>query len=98
MAKNEKIQLIHPEGKNAPRISMDNYKIFSEAIIDALKQNGAMTLSAIAEHVGNYLVSNKLEFSGSVEWFTVAVKQHLEAEKIISTSMEKGRKMHQLAQ
>ncbi len=97
MSKNEKIQLIHPEGKNAPRISMYNYEIFSEAIIQTLTAYQPLTLSEIAEYVGVYLAKNNIEFKGSIEWFTVSVKQHLEAEQIIDTAIEKGRKMHRLS-
>ena len=98
MSKNEKIQLIHPEGKNAPRISMYNYEIFSEAIIQTLSVHQSLTLSDIAEYVGVYLAKNNIEFNGSVEWFTVSVKQHLEAEKVIIVDIVKGRKMHRLSE
>lgn len=38
----------------------------------------------------------KVEFSGLVSWYSVCVKNHLEATGIMETYMEKGKKMHRL--
>jgi len=96
MAKDEKIQLVHPQGKNAPKISMKTYELFSAAIIQTLEQHQPMILTDIAEGVRQYIADNSFQFDGSVEWYTVSVKQHLESEGVIETTMEKGRKMHRL--
>lgn len=96
MAQKDKVQLIHPEGKKAPAISKKTYDIFSKAIINILAGGKTLTYTEIAEEVKKHLDEQKVLFDGSVEWFSVAVKQHLEAEGLIETTMEKGRKLHRL--
>ena len=96
MAGDEKIQLVHPAGKNAPRISVDTYKMVSEAIIKVLRKHQPMTFTDMAREVRKYVTTNNPEFTGSVEWFTVSVKQHMEAEGTIEAVVEKGRKVHRL--
>jgi hypothetical protein len=94
--KTEKIQLLHPEGKNAPAISMETYKIFERAMIAVLKENQPITYTDIARGVKGEFKKNKVEFAGSVSWYSVCVKNHLEATGIMETYMEKGKKMHGL--
>lgn len=96
MAKNDKIQLAHPAGKNAPRISMETYTLISDAIVKVLQQHQPMSFADMAREVRHFVQTNAPEFTGSVEWFTVSVKQHMEAEGLIETVLEKGRKMHRL--
>jgi hypothetical protein len=92
--KTEKIQLLHPEGKNAPAISTETYKIFERAMMAVLKENQPMTYTDIARGVKHEFKKNKVEFAGSVSWYSVCVKNHLEATGIMETYMEKGKKMH----
>ena len=96
MAKNDKIQLVHPAGKNAPRISTETYMLISDAIVKVLQQHQPMSFADMAREVRHYVQTTTPEFTGSVEWFTVSVKQHMEAEGLIETVLEKGRKMHRL--
>ncbi len=96
MAENEKIQLLHPAGKNAPRISMGTYMLISDAIVKVLQQHQPLSFADMAREVRHYVKTNSPDFTGSIEWFTVSVKQHMEAEGIIETRLEKGRKMHRL--
>lgn len=96
MATDDTIQLVHPLGKNAPKISLKTFELFSTAIIQVLEQHEQLTLTAISEGVRKYIADNSLHFEGSIEWYTVSVKQHLEFEGVIETKVEKGRKMHRL--
>ncbi len=96
MAKVDKIQLIHPEGKKAPAISKKVYQMFSDGIISTLVKNQPCTLTHIADGMKNYIEENHIQYEGSVEWFSVAVKQHLESEGVIIAYTEKGRKLHRL--
>ncbi len=98
MAGQDKIQLVHPDGKNAPRISVDTYKLVSDAIIEVLKKHQPMSFTDLAREVRKQVTTNNPEFTGSVEWFTVSVKQHMEAEGLLETTVIKGRKMHRLKQ
>lgn len=92
----EKIQLLHPEGKNAPAISKDTYQIFERAMLATPKENQPVTYTDLAEGVKREFRKNKVQFSGSVSWYSVCVKNHLEATGIMETYMEKGKKMHRL--
>lgn len=92
----DKIQLVHPDGKNAPRISMETYNMVRTGIIHALEAHQPMTFADMARAVKEYVTTNAPGFDGSVEWFTVSVKQHMESEGVIETVIEKGRKMHRL--
>ncbi|MCB0695713.1 MAG: hypothetical protein KDC07_00030 [Chitinophagaceae bacterium] len=96
MAVSDKIQLKHPAGKNAPKISVKTYELFKTAITQILTQTPLITYSDLADKVSEYIRDNRSDFFGSVEWFTVTVKQHLESEGIIETIIENGRKMHKL--
>lgn len=98
MAGQDKIQLVHPAGKNAPRISVDTYKMLKDAIIEVLQKSQPMSFTDLAREVRKHVTTNNPEFTGSVEWFTVSVKQHMEAEGLIETTVIKGRKMHRLKQ
>lgn len=92
----DKVQLIHPGGKNAPRISRETYEIFEQAILDALPGDKLLGFTEIADAVKEYITVNKIEFTGSANWFTISVKHHLESIGRIEVTVEQGRKMHRL--
>lgn len=96
MATKEKIQLMHPDGKKAPAISRATYDLFHSSIIKVLKGSDGMTYTDIAEGVRTNIEQQKVEFNGSVEWYTVCVKQHLESEGVIETYTKGRRKLHRL--
>lgn len=92
----DKIQLIHPNGKNAPAISRETFAMFEKAIITVLKKHQPLTFTTLAEKVDDYVRSKLPAFEGSCPWYSVCVKLHLEATGIIIARMEKGTKMHYL--
>lgn len=94
----QKVQLIHPAGKNAPAISRETFDLFEKAIIAVLQQHQPLTFTALADRVEDYLLLNKIEFTGSIPWYSVCVKLHLEATGIIMTKTERGTKMYYLKQ
>jgi hypothetical protein len=97
MAKSEdRIQLIHPEGKNAPSISVEIYQIIETAIKQVLAGDKLMPFATLTQGVRNHITRNKIDFPGSVDWYTISVKNHLESTGIVHTVVEKGRKMHRL--
>jgi hypothetical protein len=93
-----KIQCIHPEGKHAPAIAMDTYALFEKAIYHALKgKKQGLTFTQLTDEVGKCFKQQKIKFPGSVGWYAVAVKNHMESTGVIKTSTVKGSKMHTLA-
>ena len=93
---NDKIQLIHPEGKSAPAIKLATYKLFEKAILNTLKIKESLTYTDIASSVQEEFSKKKIDFEGSVEWYSVCVKQHLESQGVIETFIENDKKMHRL--
>jgi len=93
----ERVKLIHPEGKNAPSISIENYQLFEKAIIHVMSQATApLTWTQIQKGVVQYLTENNIVFDGSPGWFAVSMKLHFEATGVIESYFEKGRKLHRL--
>ena len=81
--KEEKIQLLHPGGKKAVRMSTEKYETLRKAIIECLTKKGALTHTELLQSVNEYLLQKKIKFDGSVEWYMESVKLHLEANKLI---------------
>ena len=94
--KEEKVHLLHPEGKHAPAISRRTYDLFEKAVLATLKKKSPLTFATIAEGVNSYVTKHDPSFEGSREWYTVSVKLHLEATGVIEAYMDKGRKLHRL--
>jgi hypothetical protein len=92
----EKIQLLHPQGKNAPNINLDTYKIFERAILSVLKVYQPLTFTDLSNGVKDFFMRNNVKFNGSVDWYTISVKYHLESTNKITVFVEKGKKMHRL--
>ena len=78
---NERIQTLHPAGKQGVNISKDKYDAVKAAIIQALQENGMLTFSGLNEAVGRQLAGN---FEGSIGWYFTTVKLDLEARGIIT--------------
>lgn len=86
--KEEKIQLIHPEGKKLPRIDKAKYDILEKAILSVLKKK-PLTHTEMKEAVLDDLKKKKIKFEGAVEWYMEGVKLHLETTKQIERINEK---------
>ena len=92
-----KVQCIHPEGKKAPAIAADTYSLFEKAIYHSLKNKKSLSFSQLTDEVEKCFLKQKTKFDGSVGWYSVHVKNNMEAAGIIKTSTEKGKKLHSLA-
>ena len=85
----QKIQLLHPAGKNAVRIDREKYDILKKALISVLKTKGESTHKELFKSVSDYLKVNRIDFEGSVEWHLESVKLDMEAKKEIKRVGEK---------
>jgi len=92
-----KVQCIHPEGKHAPAIAADTYVLFEKAISHALKGKKSLSFSELTEEIEKYFAKQKTTFKGSIGWYSVHVKNHMEATGIIKTFTKKGKKLHALS-
>jgi hypothetical protein len=91
-----KVQCLHPEGKHAPAIAADTYSLFEKAIYHSLKQKKQLGFTELMKEVEKCFKQQKTKFTGSIGWYGVAVKNHMESKGIIRTFTEKGKKQHVL--
>jgi hypothetical protein len=80
---NQKIQLIHPDGKNAVNIEKEKYDLIKKVILSILKSNGETTHAEILNAITEDFNKNKIKFKGSINWYLEWVKLDLEARKEI---------------
>lgn len=84
----EKIQLLHPQGKNAFRIDKDKYDMMTTAIMSVLSDKDKITHSELLEMITAYFSKNDIQFKGNINWHLESVKLDLEARKLIHRSKE----------
>jgi hypothetical protein len=90
MKTENKIQLLHPEGKHAFRIDADKYEIMHKAILHGLKK-GPLMHKELNEAVHEFIIKKKIRFEGSIEWYMEGVKLDLEAKKIVKRVKENSK-------
>ena len=86
----DKIQLIHPEGRKAVRINKEKYEILKKEILSALKTEGESTYADMLQHTIDDFTKQKIVFEGSLEWYLEWVKLDLEARKEIKRVSDKS--------
>ena len=77
----ERIETLHPAGKKGVRISLDKYVAIRKEIFAVLAERPLPFMkmaNAIEQRIGD-------SFQGSVSWYSIAVKQDLEARGILQT-------------
>ncbi len=79
----DKIQLKHPKGKKAVRISTAKYETLKEALTGYLRTNSQGTYSEIALAIHQNFKTNNVAFDGAVNWYLEWVKLDLEANNVI---------------
>lgn len=75
----EKIETLHPKGKNGVRISKSKYEIIRKGILEILTEETLPFMKmahTLEQEIGN-------SFDGSVSWYAVTVKLDLEARGIV---------------
>jgi hypothetical protein len=78
-----KIQLKHPQGKKAVRISKDKYELLKTETLKYLTKNSDGTFSDISKAIVHDFKKRKIKFDGSLNWYLEWVKLDLEAQQII---------------
>lgn len=79
-----KIQLNHPDGKKAIKMSIDKYEVIKTSLLNSLKSEKSLTHSEILQFIKSEFDKNNTTFEGSIQWYMQSVKMDLEAKKIIS--------------
>ncbi len=75
----QRIQTLHPEGKEGVNIEQSKYDVMKDAILNIIQQRGEMPFGELADEVGKQLPN----FDGSIGWYTTTVKLDLEARGLI---------------
>ena len=70
----------HPQGKQGVNISRQKYESIRDAIAAALNGSDGMTYTQLVAEVGQRVGGS---FEGSVKWYTVSVKQDMEARGLL---------------
>ena len=67
---------LHPAGKTGVNIDRQKYDVVREAILEAVRTNGAITFGDLAAEVRSKLEAT---FAESISWYVTTVKLDLEA-------------------
>ncbi len=76
----ERIQTLHPAGKNGVNIDKGKYDMVRQAIEETLQEQPGITFSGLTDAVGERIGD---VFDGSVGWYVVSVKLDLEARGVV---------------
>jgi hypothetical protein len=95
-ATEKKVECLNPDTGRRMNIDKETYDLFSKAIYHTLKGR-SLPFQEIVEGVYDCFRLKNIVFNGSVEWYTITVKKDMEARGIITTVMEKGRKINRLS-
>ena len=77
----EKIQLIHPEGKKAPRMDRSKYEALSASFLVCLKKRKSAPFHELLADVENDLAKRKITVEGKLEWNLFWVTLDLESRR-----------------
>ncbi len=86
----QKIQLRHPAGKKAVSMDKEKYDTMKKYILSHLRDHGQSTHGELLSAITKKFKSDKIKFSGSVEWHMEWVKLDLEAGKTIKRTSDKS--------
>src|SRR3954470_19278311 len=76
----DKFQLIHPDGKDAPRIDRAKYDLVRAMLLDIIPQDAqGVPFPTLPERVAASLTAEQVNKLGSVGWYTTEVKLDMEA-------------------
>jgi hypothetical protein len=70
---------------------LEKYELVKSAIIHCLQGTAGIPHKELFTRITAYFQKNKLEFSGSLEWYMEGVKLDLEAQGILNRIKEKQR-------
>lgn len=91
-----KTECLNPKTGGKMNIDSDTYKLFSKAIYHVLKVKPGRTFADLVKGVTQCFKENKTPFSKSISWYTILVKNDLEARSVIEVYTEKGKKLNSL--
>lgn len=91
-----KVECLNPNTGARMNIDAEIYALFEKAVRQTLKGGKALTFSALVEGIKEYLIRSKSDFSGSVPWYAVTVKNDMQVRGQIEVFIEHGKKLNRL--
>ena len=95
--KDEKIQLRHPGGKEAVRISREKYELLRSSLESVLRKAKAASHAELVKAVSRELKARRVVFDGSVAWYLEWVKLDMEARKLLKRLPDSSPQLFTLA-
>lgn len=89
----EKILTLHPDGKQGVNISKAKYDLMRQHFIEILEIDSNLGFNQIVDQLDKRLAG---QFDGSIPWYSVVVKQDLEARKLIERHGKKSSPLYKL--
>ena len=77
------MQLNHPQGKKAIRMSKERYNLLKPAVLKYLRTKRKATFGGITKAIEKEFKTTGQIFQGSLPWYLEWVKLDLEARKVI---------------
>jgi len=78
------------------QIDRSVYDLISSSILHVLQRQAPLTYTQLVKAVEHHLKEINEKIDGSLSWYTVTIKSHLEQTRKIRTWEEKGKKWHAL--
>lgn len=87
----DKILLVHPEGKKGISMNVKKYNVLLSAILDVLTFHGAITHTELITKTSENIIKNIIDFEGNIGWHIEWVKLDLESKGLIQRTKEKNK-------
>ncbi|MBX9785092.1 MAG: hypothetical protein K2X48_17535 [Chitinophagaceae bacterium] len=91
-----KTECINPNTGGKLQIDTNTYQLFSKAIYHVLKVKPGRSFADLVKGVTQCFKENKTPFSKSISWYTIVVKNDMEAKSVIEVYAQKGKKLNRL--
>jgi len=91
-----KVECLNPNTGGRMNIDKNIYDVISKAITKTLQGGKAITFTELMNGVKKYIKTNKIDFTGSIDWYGITVKKDMEARGVLEVVEEKGKKLNRL--
>jgi len=91
-----KVECLNPNTGGRMNIDKNIYDVIYKAITKTLQGGKELTYTEVMDGVKKYIKTNKIDFSGSIEWYGITVKKDMEARGVIEVFDKKGKKLNRL--
>jgi hypothetical protein len=91
-----KKMITHPVSRREMKIDAAIYEPFKTAILQSLKDSKGKTFTQLTDDVAKIIRKKIPGFKGSIPWYTISIRLHMEANGIVETFIEKGKKLIRL--